>query len=57
MSTNNSIATQYQVYDRHTGLSVGKPSKTLKAASSKVDRLDNIYGGYRYGYKAVELKV
>lgn len=44
----------YQVYDRHTGLNVGKPSKSLRAASAKVDRLDNAYGGYRYGWRRVE---
>ena len=44
----------YQVYDRHTGLSVGKPLATRVAASRKVDRLDNAYGAYRYGVKAVE---
>lgn len=41
----------YQVYDRHTGLNVGKPLATRAAASRKVDRLDNAYGAYRYGVR------
>lgn len=41
----------YQVYDRHTGKDIGKPL-SLPAAIRKVDRLDNQYGGYRYGKRA-----
>lgn len=46
--------TTYQVYDRQTGKLMGKPVSSLSQARKKVDRLDNEYGGYRYGYKRVE---
>ena len=39
---------KYQIVDRHTGLKVGKPYSCRKRARSRVDRLDNEYGGYRY---------
>lgn len=44
----------YQVYDRQTGKLMGKPVASLSAANRKIDRLDNAYGSYRYGYKCVE---
>ena len=44
----------YIVIDRHTGQQVGKPLQSLKAASRKVDRLDNVYGAYRYYYRKVQ---
>lgn len=37
----------YQVIDGKTGAVVGT-YKTRKTAKRAVDRLDNIYGGYRY---------
>lgn len=40
----------YCVYDNHTGAKVGT-YKTLKRATRTVDRLDNVYGGCRYGYR------
>jgi hypothetical protein len=43
----------WQVIDNHTMSAVGKPLNR-KAASRKVDRLDNIYGGYRYSVKMVQ---
>lgn len=43
----------FQVYDRHTGLNLGKPLGTRKAAHTKVDRLDNAYGAYRYGVRTI----
>jgi hypothetical protein len=43
----------WQVVDNHTGLTMGKPLNR-KAASRKQDRLDNVYGGYRYGVKQVQ---
>lgn len=43
----------FQVYDRHTGTTVGKPVKSRTAARESVDRRDNAYGAYRYGYRAV----
>lgn len=39
---------QWEVIDKQTDQRVGKPVKSRKAASRKVDRLDNAYGGYRY---------
>jgi hypothetical protein len=46
--------TKYEVYDRKTGLKVGGPYSTKSRARAAVDRLDNKYGGYRYGHRPVE---
>ena len=43
----------YLIIDRHTKQVVGKAS-TLIRACRRIDKLDNAYGGYRYGYKRVE---
>lgn len=43
----------YEVIDRKTAQVVGI-YKTLKTARRAVDRLDNIYGGYRYHHRRVE---
>jgi hypothetical protein len=43
----------WQVLDNHTGAAMGKPLNR-RAASRKVDRLDNEYGGYRYSVKQVQ---
>ncbi len=40
--------TQYYVMDRKTKKPVGKPYKNKNRARTRVDQLDNIYGGYRY---------
>jgi hypothetical protein len=45
--------TKYEVYDRQTGLKAGGPYSTRSRARSAVDRLDNKYGGYRYGYRPI----
>ena len=43
----------YNIIDRHTGMIIGKPVKSLRAALRKVDRLDNAYGAYRYYHKKI----
>lgn len=43
----------YNVIDRQTGKIVGT-YKTLKTARRAVDRLDNVYGGYRYHHVKIE---
>lgn len=43
----------WQVLDNQTGVAMGKPLNR-RAASRKVDRLDNEYGGYRYSVKQVQ---
>jgi hypothetical protein len=43
----------YQVYDSHTGAEVGKPSKSLRSAHRKADKLDNEYGAVRYVVRRV----
>ena len=45
--------TKYEVYDRQTGAVVGGPYSTRVRASRAVDRLDNKYGGYRYGHRPI----
>jgi RNA polymerase sigma factor (sigma-70 family) len=52
-SAENTEDKQYEVYDRQTGKVVGKPYSSLSRASRAVDRLDNKYGGYRYGKRPV----
>ena len=44
----------WQVIDNQTGLPMGKPM-ARKAASRKVDSLDNEYGAYRYSVREVRL--
>lgn len=46
---------KYAVVDRHTGDSVGKPYTSKNRARSRVDALDNKYGGYRYTIKPIEV--
>lgn len=41
----------WQVIDRQTGLSVGKPYASKARARSRVDTLDNAYGAYRYSVR------
>ena len=43
---------QYQVIDRHTQSIIGT-YKSRKRATNKADKLDNIYGAYRYKVKSV----
>lgn len=43
---------KYEVVDRHTG-KVVKAYVTPQKARNERDRLDNIYGGYRYYVKVV----
>lgn len=47
---------QYELYDRRTGQKVGKNCTTKNGARNAVDRLDNAYGGYRYGYREILVK-
>lgn len=44
---------QYEVYDRQTGVAVGKPYSDAKRARTRRDKLDNEYGAYRYGVRPV----
>jgi hypothetical protein len=55
VTENTEVPEQYEVYDRKTGLKVpGKgPYSTRQRARNVVDKLDNIYGGYRYGQRPV----
>ncbi len=46
---------KYEVIDRQTGSRVGGLLKSRKTSTSKVDRLDNNYGGYRYFKREVEV--
>ncbi len=43
----------WQVIDNHTGAAISKPM-ARRAASRKVERLDNAYGAYRYSVKQVQ---
>lgn len=43
----------YEVYDTRTGKKVSGPYLSIKRARAAVDRLDNKYGGYRYGHRKV----
>lgn len=38
----------YKIIDRQTGKQVGKDYSCRRKASTRVDKLDNEYGGYRY---------
>ena len=44
----------WEVFDKRTGKTVGKPVKGMRAAIRKVDRLDNQFGSYRYQKRRVE---
>jgi hypothetical protein len=44
---------RWQVYDKQTGKAVGDPYSNASRARGRVDKLDNNYGAYRYGHKAV----
>lgn len=44
---------KYEVYDKRTGTKVAGPYATRTRARSAVDKLDNKYGGYRYGYRPI----
>lgn len=46
----------YAVIDRQTGEQVGKPYTSKNRARSRMDKLDNEYGGYRYSVKQIEVK-
>lgn len=52
MTTESKTQAKYVVIDRHTGTIVSKPMSRISASRS-VDRRDNAYGAYRYGYKLV----
>lgn len=43
----------YRIYDHHTKYFVGGIYTTFKRALSKADKLDNIFGGYRYSVKTI----
>lgn len=45
--------TKYVVIDRQTGEQVGKLYTSKNRARSRVDALDNAYGGYRYTVKII----
>lgn len=49
--------TKYAVIDRHTGEQVGKSYTSKNRARSRVDKLDRVYGGYRYMVKTIEVAV
>jgi hypothetical protein len=40
----------YEIIDLHTKQVVGR-AKSLRAAIRSVDRRDNAYGAYRFGYR------
>lgn len=46
---------KYIVVDRKTGEQVGKPYASKSRARTRVDKLDNEYGGYRYSVKEIEV--
>lgn len=48
------ISKQYEVYDKHTGAKVGGPYPSIKRASGIVDKKDNEYGAYRYGWREIK---
>lgn len=47
---------KYAIIDRHTGEQVGKPYTSKNRARTRVDKLDNEYGCYRYSVKQIEFK-
>lgn len=42
---------KYAVIDRHTGEQVGKPYTNKSRARSRADKLDIVYGAYRYSVR------
>lgn len=48
--TTTKATEKWLVYDRQTGRTIGTYSSMVRAAN-KVDKLDNAYGSYRYGFK------
>lgn len=50
------VPEKYEIYDRKTGYRIpGRgPYTDRKQASRAVDKLDNQYGGYKYGYRLVK---
>ena len=51
LTEDDSPTSTYEVYDTKTGKAVGKPYNSRKRARSRADKLDNIYGAYRYGVR------
>lgn len=47
--------TKYAIVDRKTGEQVGNPYTSKSRARTRVDKLDNEYGGYRYSVKEIEV--
>lgn len=48
-------ATAYDIVDRHTGQVISaSPYSNAKRARARVDKLDNIYGAYRYYARPIE---
>ena len=45
----------YRVYDRKTGATMGTYGTSTRAGNKK-DKLDNEYGGYRYGVEHIQAK-
>ena len=45
---------KFQVVDNKTGRSVGKPYASRQKARNRADKLDNEYGGYKYGVREVK---
>jgi|AntRauTorcE11897_2_1112592.scaffolds.fasta_scaffold00078_48 hypothetical protein len=43
----------FRIWDRKAKTWVGKPYSSRKRATSRADRLDNEYGGYRYSVRLV----
>ena len=46
---------KYAIIDRKTGKQVGQLHTSKQRARSRVDTLDNAYGGYRYSVRTVEV--
>ena len=42
----------YKIIDKHTGLQIGKDYKKRVAAHKMADKLDNVYGAYKYIVKS-----
>jgi len=56
VAENNDSNVKYEIYVRSTGEKVPKrgPYLTRSAARNAVDKLDNAYGGYKYGYRPIK---
>ena len=48
---------RFEVYDKRTGQAVGQPYSNSGRARGRVDKLDNQYGGYKYGTRPVQTSV